>query len=98
VIDRDDQQTGVAPESSADAGEIAWPCHALARVAVELDLDHDGEHRLAIEQEHDKIRAQLARKDIREIGRLDAHLGEVWEVDPERIAEEASGELRAVPE
>ena len=75
-------------EASANASDVDGPREAFPVVLLKLDLDDDREDRLAVDEEHDEIRAILRGHDIGEVSGLDAGLRVGGELDVERVAKE----------
>lgn len=78
--------------------QVQRPGHPLVLVTSKLDLDEDGEDRLAVEKEHDQVCAVLGGNHLRELGRLDASLGIGGQCNAESVSEKLGGERGAVAE
>ena len=92
------QQGGRAVEACPEAGQVDGPAPALVRVAGQLDLHHDGEHRAAIEEEDDEVRVVLGRDHLGQLGRVHPGLGEGRERNAQHFPEQLGGEHGAVLE
>ena len=92
------QQGGGAVEACPETGQVDGPSPALVRVAGQLDLHHDGEHRAAVEEEDDEVCVVLGGDHLGQLGRVDASFGEGREWNAQHVPEQLGGEQGAVLE
>jgi len=98
VARRDDQDARGTLEPGAKACDVGWPCEPLAVVALQLHLEDDAEHGLAVDQEDDQVGAVLGGRDVRQVGRLEADGGVGRQRDVKGVAQQLGRELWAVAE